>query len=142
MVASRPVSPARKSGDHIILPTCRRNARADSEEDRSVHGNHMGTRILRLLLIKWLINLLPSQRVLLGLRIVINGSSYAKCRTDPKLATRRNLTDVPKFRVPKPAAFGKEFSKVAREAEKLTPAEREDIARRSKKLQISRQRSI
>jgi len=48
VVASRPTSPAHQSGEHIILPTGRRNTRADREEDHSVHGNRDTTFIRKL----------------------------------------------------------------------------------------------
>src|SRR6266567_5052614 len=46
VVASRPASPARKSGDKLVVPPGRRNARADSEANDSVHKEQDTTFII------------------------------------------------------------------------------------------------
>src|SRR6266567_8443076 len=46
VVASRPASPARKSGDKFVVPPGRRNARANSEANDSVQGEQDTTFIV------------------------------------------------------------------------------------------------
>jgi len=139
VVASRPASPARKSGDSVVLPIGRRNTRADRGANELVQGNQV--------VIKKLINKPISASESSSEYEAENRNEWTtvqrrRARSAEPTPTRRNRVETSKLRIPKPVVLEKEFSKVVHEAEKsLTPAERETIARRSQKVAKRRERS-
>ena len=126
VVASRPASPARKSGDSVVMPIGRGNARAEREANELVHGNEDTTFI-----IKKLVNKPVSASESLSEAENRNEWTTVQRRRarSAEPTPIRNYKGDPKYRVPKPAVLEKEFSNVVREVEKsLTPAEHETIA--------------
>ena len=127
VVASRPGSPARKSGDSVVMPIGRGNTRADRVANESVQGNEDTTFIIKKLVNKP-VSASESSSEAENRNEWTTVQRRRRARSAEPTPTRK-VREVPKYRVPKPAELEKEFSKVVREAEKsLTPAEHETIA--------------